>query len=332
MAVRPRREPVRRRDDGGAAGGPARLPFCVGLARTRRRGRRRAVRAAPAVPVLAARGRGRVRRVAERAAERVGGPACGGGGSRVRAVRHPQPELQHARQRTVHCRLSAGVPLTRAAVEQRVACRRRPVSWVRCLRLPVARRRRRHRVCSAARPRAAAVAARDPGVRTAVARRLRRRDGRRRRERRCARRRRGVPAIVEVPRPFDERWQARRRLPPPVGDPSLLVPAPACARAAARRLAIPPAARRDASPCPPGPLPAGRRRPGARLVHVVARVRGPLRRARPAVAPARLAAGRCPSPVRSRVGAGAPGRARDRDGRATTAASTSASGSCRRSS
>ena len=37
----------------------------------------------------------------------------------------------------------------------------------------------------------------------------------------------------------------------------------------------------------------------------------PLRRARPAVARARLAAGRRPSPVRSRLGAGAPGRARD---------------------
>src|SRR6185436_5802844 len=34
MAVRRRRETVRRRDHGGAAGGPARLPFRVGLART----------------------------------------------------------------------------------------------------------------------------------------------------------------------------------------------------------------------------------------------------------------------------------------------------------
>src|SRR4029453_13599913 len=130
------------------------------------------------------------------------------------------------------------------------------------------------------------VGARDFGVRAAVALGLRRRDGRCRGERRCPLRRRGVWAIVEVPRPFGERWQARRRLPPPVDDTSLLVPLSACARVTARCLAIPPAVRRAASPCAPGPLPAGRRRPGARLVHVVARVRGPLRAPPPAVAPA----------------------------------------------
>src|SRR6185503_13387379 len=94
-------------------------------------------------------------------------------------------------------------------------------------------------------------------------------------------------------------------------DGALLVPAPPCARPTARRLAIPPALRRPASPRAAGPLPARRGRPGARLLHLVARVRGPLRRARPAVARARLAAARRPSPVRSRLGAGARGRARD---------------------
>ena len=114
--------------------------------------------------------------------------------------------------------------------------------------------------------------------------------------------------------------QARRRLRPPVDDAALPVPRPPRARAAPARLALPAAARGAAAAGPAAARAAGVRRERARLVHVSARVRRALRRARRCRCSPRLGTAQRRGTCSPRSGSRRCWPGSRRRGRATTAA------------